>query len=427
MTSPLVLTDAQYRALKLKLHQAHDKLIKLTLGDVEAMRELLVKIILPLLPNVTIDLNDLTLDNTAYIRPNLQVFFSDVVYLTTIIDEESGMRETLKMACLVEHKSEMPSELELRLQATDYINAIMKKNYDKATDKTIGVIPIVFNQFDKDWEKKTFRSLFPQLSPKIARFILEFDYLVINLASLSEEIMASLDEFGTLKASLLAMRYVKNKQFLKKHFTEIFLFLQQHPEKIDLRDQLITYLLGQSDIDAKELQELLNNIFSPTIIKEMVYTGNGFIAVAYREAAAETEALVTAKLTAKFEKKTQLLIKKATIQAKKMVKQAAQQAAQQAVQQAAQQAVENAAQLAVQQAYSTYLTVMRSWYKGLDINAIADIVDLSTKQLKPLITSFEIVKKTYKNEPNIDFDGLKLSSKLEEKQLKVLLELLQRS
>jgi hypothetical protein len=419
MTSPLVLTDAQYRALKLKLHQAHDKLIKLTLGDVEAMRELLVKIILPLLPNITIDLDDLTLDNTAYIRPNLQVFFSDVVYLTTIIDEESGVREPLKMACLVEHKSEMPSELELRLQATDYINAIMKKNYDKATDKTIGVIPIIFNQFEKDWQKKTFRSLFPQLSPKIARFILEFDYLVINLASLSEEIMASLNEFGTLKASLLAMRYVKNKQFLKKHFTEIFLFLQQHPEKIDLRDQLITYLLGQSDIDAKELQELLNNIFSPTIIKEMVYTGNGFIAVAYREAAAETEALVTAKLTAKFEKKTQILIKKAAIQAKKMAKQAAQQAAQ--------QAVENAAQLAVQKAYSTYLTVMRSWYKGLDINAIADIVAVPQKQLKPLIASFELVKKSYKNEQNTDFEALIVASKLEENELKALLELLNRS
>jgi hypothetical protein len=419
MTSPLVLTDAQYRALKLKLHQAHDKLIKLTLGDVEAMRELLVKIILPLLPNVTIDLDDLTLDNTAYIRPNLQVFFSDVVYLTTIIDEESGLREPLKMACLVEHKSEMPTELELRLQATDYITAIMKKNYDKATDKTIGVIPIIFNQFEKDWDKKTFRSLFPQLSPKIARFILEFDYLVINLASLSEEIMASLNEFGTLKASLLAMRYVKNKQFLKKHFTEIFLFLQQHPEKIDLRDQLITYLLGQSDIDAKELQELLNNIFSPTIIKEMVYTGNGFIAVAYREAAAETEALVTAKLTAKFEKKTQILIKKAAIQAKKMAKQAAQQAAQ--------QAVENAAQLAVQKAYSTYLTVMRSWYKGLDINAIADIVAVPQKQLKPLIASFELVKKSYKNEQNTDFEALIVASKLEENELKALLELLNRS
>lgn len=67
--------------------------------------------------------------------------------------------------------------------------------------------------------------------------------------------MDSLDKFGTLRAALLAMRYVKNKQFLKLHFEEIFLFLQQHPEKTDLRDQLITYVLGQSDRAVQELQE----------------------------------------------------------------------------------------------------------------------------------------------------------------------------
>jgi hypothetical protein len=56
-------------------------------------------------------------------------------------------------------------------------------------------------------------------------------YLVINLANLPDDLMDSLDKYGTLKAALLAMRYVKSKQFLKLHFEEIFLFLQQHPEK----------------------------------------------------------------------------------------------------------------------------------------------------------------------------------------------------
>ena len=139
---PRILTAAEYKALKIKLHQAHDKVIKLTLGDAEAIRELMVKIILPLLAHVKIDLNNLILDNATYIRPDLQVFFSDIVYLTTLIDEESGTQEPLKMAFLIEHKSEMPTELELRLQASDYIKLI--KNNKNNGDCFIRLLIIIF-------------------------------------------------------------------------------------------------------------------------------------------------------------------------------------------------------------------------------------------------------------------------------------------
>ena len=223
---PRALSDEEYEQLKKKLHHAHDTIIKVTLHEDEAIRELLSKIVMPLLKGIKIDLDGLKLDNTSYIRPNLQVFFSDVVYQTTLIDENKDVPELVDIALLVEHKSDMPTELPLRLQLVDYINAIMKKNYNPKTDKTIPVIPIVFNQFEKDWIKKPYRQLFPQFSEVVNRFLIEFDYLVINLASLSDEMMALLDKYGILKAALLAMRYVKNKKFLKQHFEDIFLFLQ---------------------------------------------------------------------------------------------------------------------------------------------------------------------------------------------------------
>jgi Putative transposase, YhgA-like len=206
---PRILSDEEYAVLKKKLHQAHDKVIKITLHEKTAMRELMDKIVMRLLIGIKIDLNSLKLDTTTYIRQNLDVFFSDVVYWATLIDETTGTPQIVKVGLLIEHKSDMPSELALRLQALDYITAIMKKNYDKKTDTTIRVIPIIFNQFDKEWTPQPFRSLFPESSELISDLIPEFGYLIINLATLSDEIMDSLDKYGTLKAALLAMRYVK--------------------------------------------------------------------------------------------------------------------------------------------------------------------------------------------------------------------------
>ena len=53
--TPRTLTNAEYQSLKKKLHQAHDKLIKLTLQEEGAMKELSEKIIMPLLDGVKID------------------------------------------------------------------------------------------------------------------------------------------------------------------------------------------------------------------------------------------------------------------------------------------------------------------------------------------------------------------------------------
>ena len=251
--TPRTLTNAEYQSLKKKLHQAHDKLIKLTLQEEGAMKELSEKIIMPLLKGAKIDLDSLVLDTTTYIRQNLQAFYSDIVYQAILTDENKDAPEPVNIALLIEHKSDMPTQLAMRLQSMDYVNAIMKRHYDKNKDTTIPVIPIVFNQFNKDWEAKPFRSLFPKLSDKVTRLIPDFDILVINLSSMSDDILESLDKYGTLKASLLAMKNVRNKRFLKKHIEDIFVFLQKHPDKTDLRDQLITYLLGQSDLSAKDL------------------------------------------------------------------------------------------------------------------------------------------------------------------------------
>ena len=422
--TPRTLTNAEYQSLKKKLHQAHDKLIKLTLQEEGAMKELSEKIIMPLLKGAKIDLDSLVLDTTTYIRQNLQAFYSDIVYQAILIDENRESPEPVNIALLIEHKSDMPTQLAMRLQSMDYVNAIMKRHYDKNKDTTIPVIPIVFNQFNKDWEAKSFRSLFPKLSDKVTRLIPDFDILVINLSSMSDDILESLDKYGTLKASLLAMKNVRNKRFLKKHIEDIFVFLQKHPDKTDLRDQLITYLLGQSDLSAKDLQELISNIFSPVLKQEIMISGTGFLAVAAREAAAtaRAEAERKAERAAERTAKKNKLAMEALQQEAEKTKQEAEKTKQEA--EKTKQEAEKTKQEAL--ILKTRLTVMRSWHRGLSLDIITDIVEMSHDEVRQLIAVFENIKNHCYAKTNIDTNELVKLSGLTELEVKAILILLEK-
>ena len=333
------LPESESDDLQKKLHHAHDKMIRIALFEEESLREFSEKIIMPKLKGIKIDLNNLKLDSTTYTGAHLQAFYADIVYLTTMIDETTGEKELVNVALLIEHKSKMPKQLQLRLQISDYINGIMKRHYDEKTDTTIPVLSIIFNQFDKGWKPKTFRSLFPKASDTIALFIPEFALIVINLADLPKKTINSLDKYGTLKAALLAMKHVRNKKFLIEHFQDIFLFLQGHPHKTDLKSQIVTYLVGESGIHPDEMAELLKNIFSPVLKHEVMMVYEGFMAVTDRKARAEEKAIARADLQLK-----------------------------------------------------TRLSVMRGWNRGVALDTIILMADLSKKEVVQLIAAFEKAK-----------------------------------
>ena len=121
---------------------------------------------------------------------------------------------------------------------------------------------------------------------------------MVNLADLPQATIDSLDKYGTLKATLLAMKNVRNKRFLTKHFEDIFVFLQGHPEKTDLRKQLVTYLLGHITFSPEEIQQMIDNIFSPILKQEVMVAKKGYIAVAYNQAKAQAEAKAEEKAQA---------------------------------------------------------------------------------------------------------------------------------
>jgi hypothetical protein len=283
----------------------------------------------------------------------------------------------------------MPTQLQMRLQLLEYIVALKMRNYNKDTDETIFVLPNIFNQFDKDWELKPFRSLYPDLGPFMAGFIPEFGALVTNLQNFSDATIEAFEKYGELRAGMIAMKEVRNKRFLLENFEDIFVFLQRHPDKTALRNQLVTYVLGMSNLSKDELEDLITNIFSPPLKEEVMTQGTGFIAVAAREAAKEAAKIATKEATEKTRREERLVAEKAK-------------------------------QLQMRS------LVMRLWKKGVAADFIAEVTALELAAVEKLIKGFNDAK-TYMEEQDqkrISNKKLLKMTHLTEEELAILLKIL---
>jgi hypothetical protein len=248
------------------------------------------------------------------------------------------------------------------------------------------VLPNVFNQFDKNWKMDSFRSLFPDLSPSMAEFVPEHRVLMTNLPDFSPEKMDAFEKYGELRAGMLAMKHVKNKKFLLEHFEEIFVFLERHPEREALRSQMVVYLLSASSLTAQELENLLKNIFSPILQKEVQMYGTGFIAVAYKEG---------------------------EMKARKEEQQAAEKA---------KLAAEKAKLAAVQLEKRTLM--MRSWKAGLPIPVIQIITEVKREEVEKLIAAFEKGKTYFGSKERVSTSKMMEISGLSEDEVAVLIKVL---
>jgi hypothetical protein len=290
------------------------------------------------------------------------------------------------VALLLEHKSAMPSQLQLRLQLLEYIVAIQHRNYDETHDSTMVVIPNVFNQFDKNWQMDSFRSLFKDLSPEMTEFIPEYKILMTNLPEFPTEMMDAFEKYGELRAGMLAMKYAKNKKFLFQHFEELFVFLERHPNREALRSQMVVYLLSASALDARDLETLLKNIFSPILQKEVQMYGTGFIAAAYKEG---------------------------EIKARQEEQKAAEKA---------KLAAEKAKVAAVQ--LKTRTLMMRSWKAKLPIEVIEMITEVTRVDVEKLIAAFDKGKIYFESKERVSAKKLLEITGLADDEVAILLKIL---
>ena len=160
---------------------------------------------------------------------------------------------------------------------------------------------------------------------------------------------------------------------------------------------------------------------------ESYYTGNGFIAQAYRAGTAQAREDNREKLKQEQEK----LVGKAISKIEKLLinaEVAIEIATDERIEAEEKQAVAEKKLLEFEktQLSNVYLFIMRSWNKDLPVKTVVEIMDLVEYEVSFYFKSFEITKKAYTENPTTSVEQLKAISKLDDAELTPLLALLKR-
>ena len=123
------------------INNINDKIFKSTFQQKESAIEYLQTF----LSNVAskLNLDDLTLKDTNFVSDELEEYFSDVVFETTLKDE--NLKNKIRVILLFEHKKGIESYFDLYLQLLSYIALIWKQDREEKRSPTI-IIPLVINQ-----------------------------------------------------------------------------------------------------------------------------------------------------------------------------------------------------------------------------------------------------------------------------------------
>jgi len=154
--------------------------------------------------------------------------------------------QNVKVALLFEHKSSVPKSPHLQL--LQYFLNIQKQQV-KQNSAPIPVIPVIVYHGQQQWHYTPFTEYFPGIDTMLARFIPEFEYLLIDLSQYDEARIEKLFDSVKLRMSIVLLKNIFDTQELKSKIIRIFdkgdLLLQETDGK-DFYETLLIYLFNVS-------------------------------------------------------------------------------------------------------------------------------------------------------------------------------------
>jgi len=251
------------------VYQEHDKLFKAFFQVKETFIDYLVNFF-PTELMAYFDFNDFYLDNTTYIKSNMDAFFSDVVYQGKL--KANG--KTFLIAFLLEHKS-YPSKY-IAIQLLTYIISIWQN--DIANDRELTfILPIIIYQGEKSWQPKSLADHFANIPNEFLRFLPVFDFHLTKVNNYDTEILEKTKGIGLLKSLFLSYKTLGDKDYLEEHIEELFKSFEGKPELLELLRMFVGYVLRNSELSGIELKKRLAKIKSKPLKSDIMSTYDSII------------------------------------------------------------------------------------------------------------------------------------------------------
>jgi predicted transposase/invertase (TIGR01784 family) len=220
-----------------------------------------------------LDLDNLILKDTNFVSQELEEYFSDVVYETTLKDPK--LKNKIRVILLFEHKKVIESYFDLFLQLLHYIVLIWKQDRAEKRSPTI-VIPLVINQGNKKLKEKSLHDVLKNIPKELLVYIPQFQFHLLNIQPFGkepiDERILNLDSNNILRSLFLAYVAVEHKEKLQKALIEIFKFYKNNPHQKDFFKQLFVFLMQEGYFSHEEIQELKKEYLTTDKEKEMITT-----------------------------------------------------------------------------------------------------------------------------------------------------------
>jgi predicted transposase/invertase (TIGR01784 family) len=241
----------------IELNNANDKAFKGTFGMPEVTQEYLINCFDKKL-TAKLDFSTLKKLPTSYITPQLQEYFSDLVWQC---ETKGGMK--MQITFLFEHKSYLPKVPQIQLLM--YLASGYMEQLNNDEDLTL-IVPIIVYHGEAKWHYKPFKDYFKNFDDDFAIFLPLFDYWLTDLQKYPDATIKRF-EAGFLPKIFLAFKHYRDKNYIKDEFVSLLMFDTSDASNIDkikyFFQVLTLYLCHLSDIGDDEFKEKMEKFSEP--------------------------------------------------------------------------------------------------------------------------------------------------------------------
>ena len=262
-------------------HHTHDKLFKVIFQILDSVIDC-VRHLLPSKFAAGIDLSAFTLDDTHYVSGFLKETVSDVVWRTVQKDGTGN----IALALLWEHKS-YPDE-NICFQLNSYMNGIWQKDISEKRPKT-AVIPIVFYHGKTPWDKQKMTDSFKDLAAEWQPFIPQFDYVLISVHDIPDDIILDLNKISALGALLLMFKKINDTEYLKNNAPKLFEYFANDPEKAELWRKFVAYFVYNANLEKQDTLNIIQTVLPPHIKSSAMTSYQSILDAGVKEGEAKGE------------------------------------------------------------------------------------------------------------------------------------------